>query len=70
MSKTGIEWTNETWNPTNGCSIVSPGCTNCYAMRLAHRLASNPRIPNNGYKGTTKSNQGRPGLDRRRQRGW
>lgn len=30
MSK--IEWTGETWNPVVGCSIVSPGCTNCYAM--------------------------------------
>ena len=24
-----------TWNPIVGCSVVSPGCTNCYAMRLA-----------------------------------
>lgn len=24
-----------TWNPITGCSVVSPGCTNCYAMRLA-----------------------------------
>lgn len=35
---TGIEWTDATWNPTVGCSLVSPGCTNCYAMRLAGRL--------------------------------
>jgi protein gp37 len=33
-----IEWTDATWNPVVGCSIVSPGCTNCYAMRMAHRL--------------------------------
>jgi protein gp37 len=33
--KTLIEWTDATWNPITGCSIVSPGCTNCYAMRLA-----------------------------------
>jgi len=32
---TAIEWTDATWNPITGCSIVSPGCTNCYAMRLA-----------------------------------
>lgn len=32
---TGIEWTDATWNPITGCSIVSPGCTNCYAMKLA-----------------------------------
>src|SRR5258708_3498824 len=30
-----IEWTDATWNPVTGCSIVSPGCINCYAMRLA-----------------------------------
>lgn len=35
---TAIEWTNETWNPLAGCSIVSEGCRNCYAMRLAARL--------------------------------
>lgn len=35
---TSIEWTDATWNPTVGCSIVSPGCTNCYAMKLAGRL--------------------------------
>lgn len=30
-----IEWTDATWNPITGCSVVSPGCTNCYAMKLA-----------------------------------
>src|SRR5690606_35625812 len=35
---TSIEWTEATWNPIVGCSIVSPGCTNCYAMRMAARL--------------------------------
>jgi len=33
-----IEWTEATWNPVAGCTIVSPGCTNCYAMRMAARL--------------------------------
>lgn len=32
---TKIEWTDATWNVVNGCSVTSPGCTNCYAMRLA-----------------------------------
>lgn len=32
---TSIEWTGATWNIVTGCSVVSPGCTNCYAMRLA-----------------------------------
>lgn len=30
-----IEWTDATWNIITGCSVVSPGCTHCYAMRLA-----------------------------------
>lgn len=30
-----IEWTEATWNPITGCSLASPGCTNCYAMKLA-----------------------------------
>lgn len=36
MSK--IEWTNKTWNPIVGCSKVSAGCKNCYAIRMAWRL--------------------------------
>lgn len=32
---TKIEWTEATANVINGCSVLSPGCTNCYAMRLA-----------------------------------
>lgn len=38
MSNTSIEWTNATWNPLAGCKIISPGCTNCYAMTMARRL--------------------------------
>lgn len=36
--KSNIEWTDATWNPIVGCSIVSPACTNCYAMPMAARL--------------------------------
>jgi len=36
--KTGIEWTDATWNPVTGCTRVSAGCDNCYAARLASRL--------------------------------
>lgn len=32
---TGIEWTDATWNVVNGCSVFSPGCAHCYAMKLA-----------------------------------
>src|SRR5687767_12580129 len=36
--RTGIEWTDSTWNPVTGCTQVSPGCDNCYALTLANRL--------------------------------
>ena len=39
MNKTGISWTDRTWNPVSGCSKVSPGCQNCYAEYLTvHRF--------------------------------
>ena len=37
-TKSTIEWTEQTWNPTTGCSKVSPGCKNCYAEGMARRL--------------------------------
>ena len=41
--QTHIEWTDATWNIVTGCSVVSPGCTNCYAMRLAGgRMQNHP----------------------------
>lgn len=36
--RSGIEWTEVTWNPTTGCDKTSPGCDNCYALTLAKRL--------------------------------
>ncbi len=33
-----IEWTEKTWNPTTGCTKVSPGCLHCYAEVMARRL--------------------------------
>lgn len=38
MAETQIEWTDATWNPVAGCTIVSAGCTHCYAMEMARRL--------------------------------
>jgi protein gp37 len=38
MAETSIEWTDATWNPVAGCTVITPGCTNCYAMRMAARL--------------------------------
>ena len=51
-----IEWTEATWNPVAGCSIVSPGCTNCYAMRMAARLEA---MGQEKYRGTTRKSGGR-----------
>jgi|SRR5688572_4120014 len=33
-----IEWTEATWNPTSGCTKVSPGCDRCYAERITQRF--------------------------------
>lgn len=37
-TQTSIEWTERTWNPTVGCTKISPGCKNCYAELMARRL--------------------------------
>jgi len=41
-----IEWTEATWNPTSGCTKVSPGCDRCYAERIALRF---PKTFPNGF---------------------
>ena len=56
-TNSSIEWTEATWNPVVGCSIVSPGCTNCYAMRMARRLEA---MGQPKYAGTTRMSGGRP----------
>lgn len=42
---TKISWATETWNPITGCSPVSEGCANCYAARMAKRLAGRYGYP-------------------------
>jgi protein gp37 len=51
MSKSKIEWTDNTWNPTTGCSKISSGCTNCYAEKMSYRLQKmgNPKY-RDGFK--------------------
>ena len=51
--KSAIQWTDATWNPSTGCSKVSPGCKNCYAERLSTRLQKmgNPKY-RNGFRFT------------------
>jgi len=51
-----IEWTEATWNPVAGCTVLSPGCTNCYAMRMARRLEA---MGQRKYEGTTSISGGR-----------
>lgn len=51
MAESQIEWTDSTWNPVAGCSIVSAGCTNCYAMEMARRLEA---MHVEKYKGLTR----------------
>ncbi|MDP3908861.1 MAG: phage Gp37/Gp68 family protein [Gemmatimonadales bacterium] len=47
---TKIEWTEATWNWMIGCTPVSAGCKNCYAMRMAFRCAEMGQEP---YRGLT-----------------
>jgi protein gp37 len=53
--KTGIAWTDATWNPIRGCSRVSEGCRNCYAETVAARF-SDEGAPYHGF-----AERGRPG---------
>jgi protein gp37 len=51
MAETQIEWTDATWNPVAGCSIITAGCTHCYAMEMAKRLEAMGVAK---YKGLTR----------------
>lgn len=55
-TNSSIEWTEATWNPVAGCTVISPGCTNCYAMRMARRLEA---MGQPKYAGTTRISGGR-----------
>lgn len=46
-TKSQIEWTEQTWNPTTGCTKVSAGCKHCYAEVMAKRLKA---MGANGYQ--------------------
>jgi protein gp37 len=49
--KSGIEWTDATWNFLTGCSHISPGCDHCYAEALAKRFkAAGARRYREGFK--------------------
>lgn len=50
---TKIEWADATLNYVNGCTVTSPGCTNCYAMRSGSRNL--PHHPSTGLTKPTKA---------------
>jgi protein gp37 len=57
-AQTGIEWTDRTWNPTVGCSVLSPGCKHCSAMRMAARIERMGVAPH--YAGLTEITKAGP----------
>lgn len=63
-----IEWTEATWNPISGCTLLAPSCTNCYAMQVATRLQA---MGMTEYAGTTRKSgkrhvwTGRVNIDRK-----
>jgi protein gp37 len=65
---TKISWATESWNPFVGCSLVSPACTNCYAMHQAARMLrmrrgqirTKPEIPGNPYDGVVTAAKSGP----------
>lgn len=56
MGQTTIEWTDATWNPTRGCSRISPGCERCYAERMAARFSG----PGEHFQGFARMSKGGP----------
>jgi protein gp37 len=51
VAESSIEWTDSTWNPVAGCTVITAGCTNCYAMRMAARLSA---MGSEKYRGLTR----------------
>lgn len=45
--RSGIEWTDATWNPVRGCTKISPGCKHCYAQTFAERFRG---VPDHRYE--------------------
>lgn len=59
MGDTPIEWTDATWNPVTGCTLISPGCEHCYAKRFSERFRNVEGHPFRfGY--SAPQQQGRP----------
>jgi len=58
---TKIEWAEDVWNPTLGCTLIAPGCRSCYAMRDAYRKQFHPNEKiRAAYAGLTQLTNGHP----------
>lgn len=58
-TRTGIEWTDATWNPMTGCTKISSGCDHCYAHLIAHTKTRDTYLRALPVK-DTPSNRGDP----------
>jgi protein gp37 len=66
-TRSNIEWTEQTWNPTVGCTKISPGCKHCYAETMARRLkAIGVKGYENGFRLTLMPERLAEPLERRK----
>lgn len=54
MKDTRIRWSEHSWNPTVGCTVITEGCENCYAEEITKRW---PGSFANGFTPTYKANK-------------
>lgn len=57
---TAIAWTDSTWNPWWGCTVVGPGCDNCYAAALDKRTGGDHWGVNHARRRTSQHNWNDP----------
>ena len=66
-TRSNIEWTEQTLNPTVGCTKISPGCKHCYAEVMARRLkAIGVKGYENGFRLTLMPERIAEPLERRK----
>jgi Bacteriophage protein gp37 len=54
-TKTGIEWTDATWNPMTGCTQISAGCDHCYAKTVAETKVRDVYLKQTPVKDTAEN---------------
>ena len=63
--KTCISWTDATWDPIVGCSVVSPGCTNAMRCETPRALCDAPKAQARvALRGDDRAVESRACLDR------